>query len=130
MGANIGNKSITAIIVGFDLFNMLLSLIIGAFCLLFSKSSCKIKGLCTNSLGLGCLFYGLELMSMHLEVITKLPEFMKLVTLFTNHPILAMFGGAIINCSLFNHHAMIAIVQMYHLKAISFHVSIPNIFWL
>ena len=41
-------------------------------------------------------------MSMHLEAITKLPEFMKLVTLFTNHPILAMFGGAI-TTALINH---------------------------
>ena len=115
MGANIGT-TITAIIVGFDLFQYAsFFLIIGAFCLLFSNHP-KIKGLAQILFGLGCLFYGLELMSMHLEAITKLPEFMKLVTLFTNHPILAMFG------------AMIAIVQqMYHLKAISLYVSIPYI---
>ena len=105
MGANIGT-TITAIIVGFDLFQY------ASFFLI-----------------IGCLFYGLELMSMHLEAITKLPEFMKLVTLFTNHPILAMFGGAITTALIQSSSAMIAIVQqMYHLKAISLYVSIPYIF--
>ena len=67
-------------------------------------------------------------MSMHLEAITKLPEFMKLVTLFTNHPILAMLGGAITTALIQSSSAMIAIVQqMYHLKAISLYVSIPYI---
>ena len=112
MGANIGT-TITALIVGFDLFQYAsFFLIIGAFCLLFSNHP-KIKGL----------------MSMHLEAITKLPEFMKLVTLFTNHPILAMFGGAITTALIQSSSAMIAIVQqMYHLKAISLYVSIPYIF--
>ena len=120
LGANIGT-TITAIIVGFDLFQYAsFFLIIGAFCLLFSNHP-KIKGLAQILFGLGCLFYGLELMSMHLEAITKLPEFMKLVTLFTNHPILAMFGGAITTALIQSSSAMIAIVQqMYHLKAISF----------
>ena len=128
MGANIGT-TITAIIVGFDLFQYAsFFLIIGAFCLLFSNHP-KIKGLAQILFGLGCLFYGLELMSMHLEAITKLPEFMKLVTLFTNHPILAMFGGAITTALIQSSSAMIAIVQqMYHLKAISLYVSIPYIF--
>ena len=68
-------------------------------------------------------------MSMHLEAITKLPEFMKLVTLFTNHPILAMLGGAITTALIQSSSAIIAIVQqMYHLKAISLYVSIPYIF--
>ena len=128
MGANIGT-TITAFIVGFDLFQYAsFFLIIGAFCLLFSNHP-KIKGLAQILFGLGCLFYGLELMSMHLEAITKLPEFMKLVTLFTNHPILAMFGGAITTALIQSSSAMIAIVQqMYHLKAISLYVSIPYIF--
>ena len=74
MGANIGT-TITAFIVGFDLFQYAsFFLIIGAFCLLFSNHP-KIKGLAQILFGLGCLFYGLELMSMHLEAITKLPEF-------------------------------------------------------
>ena len=128
MGANIGT-TITAFIVGFDLFQYAsFFLIIGAFCLLFSNHP-KIKGLAQILFGLGCLFYGLELMSMHLEAITKLPEFMKLVTLFTNHPILAMFGGAITTALIQSSSAMIAIVQqMNHLKAISLYVSIPYIF--
>lgn len=45
-------------------------------------------------------------MSMHLEAITKLPEFMKLVTLFTNHPILAMLGGAITTALIQSSSAM------------------------
>jgi phosphate:Na+ symporter len=127
MGANIGT-TITAFIVGFDLFQYAsFFLIIGAFCLLFSNHP-KIKGLAQILFGLGCLFYGLELMSMHLEAITKLPEFMKLVTLFTNHPILAMLGGAITTALIQSSSAVIAIVQqMYHLKAISLYVSIPYI---
>ena len=127
MGANIGT-TITAFIVGFDLFQYAsFFLIIGAFCLLFSNHP-KIKGLAQILFGLGCLFYGLELMSMHLEAITKLPEFMKLVTLFTNHPILAMLGGAITTALIQSSSAIIAIVQqMYHLKAISLYVSIPYI---
>ena len=48
MGANIGT-TITAIIVGFDLFQYAsFFLIIGAFCLLFSNHP-KIKRPCTNS---------------------------------------------------------------------------------
>ena len=53
---------------------------------------------------------------------------MKLVTLFTNHPILAMLGGAITTALIQSSSAIIAIVQqMYHLKAISLYVSIPYI---
>ena len=60
MGANIGT-TITAFIVGFDLFQYAsFFLIIGAFCLLFSNHP-KIKGLAQILFGLGCLFYGLEL---------------------------------------------------------------------
>ena len=122
------SQSIGIIMGGFDLFQYAsFFLIIGAFCLLFSNHP-KIKGLAQILFGLGCLFYGLELMSMHLEAITKLPEFMKLVTLFTNHPILAMLGGAITTALIQSSSAMIAIVQqMYHLKAISLYVSIPYI---
>ena len=58
MGANIGT-TITAFIVGFDLFQYAsFFLIIGAFCLLFSNHP-KIKGLAQILFGLGCLFYGL-----------------------------------------------------------------------
>ena len=127
MGANIGT-TITAFIVGFDLFQYAsFFLIIGAFCLLFSHP--KIKGLAQILFGLGCLFYGLELMSLHLEAVSELPEFIQLVTLFTNHPILAMLGGTITTALIQSSSAMIAIVQqMYHLKAISLYVSIPYIF--
>ena len=49
-------------------------------------------------------------------------------SLFTNHPILAMFGGAITTALIQSSSAMIAIVQqMYHLKALSLYVSIPSI---
>ena len=128
MGANIGT-TITAFIVGFDLFQYAsFFLIIGAFCLLFSNHP-KIKGLAQILFGLGCLFYGLELMSLHLEAVSELPEFIQLVTLFTNHPILAMLGGTITTALIQSSSAMIAIVQqMYHLKAISLYVSIPYIF--
>ena len=98
------------------------------FVYLFSNHP-KIKGLAQILFGLGCLFYGLELMSMHLEAITKLPEFIEISNTFTNHPILAMFGGAITTALIQSSSAMIAIVQqMYHLKAISLYVSIPYIF--
>ncbi|WP_443656061.1 Na/Pi symporter, partial [Faecalibacillus faecis] len=86
-------------------------------------------GLAQILFGLGCLFYGLELMSLHLEAVSELPEFIQLVTLFTNHPILAMLGGTITTALIQSSSAMIAIVQqMYHLKAISLYVSIPYIF--
>ena len=128
MGANIGT-TVTAFIVGFGLFQYAsFFLIIGAFCLLFSNHP-KIKGLAQILFGLGCLFYGLELMSLHLEAVSELPEFIQLVTLFTNHPILAMLGGTITTALIQSSSAMIAIVQqMYHLKAISLYVSIPYIF--
>lgn len=68
-------------------------------------------------------------MSLHLEAVSELPEFIQLVTLFTNHPLLAMLGGTITTALIQSSSAMIAIVQqMYHLKAISLYVSIPYIF--
>ena len=92
MGANIGT-TITAFIVGFDLFQYAsFFLIIGAFCLLFSNHP-KIKGLAQILFGLGCLFYGLELMSLHLEAITKLPEFIqKIVEKLFNNNVLSLFS--------------------------------------
>ena len=124
MGANIGT-TITAFIVGFDLFQYAsFFLIIGAFCLLFSNHP-KIKGLAQILFGLGCLFYGLELMSMHLEAITKLPEFMKLVTLFTNHPIFSHAWWSHHHCS----YSIIKCDNCYCPTNVSFKSHFPLCFY-
>ena len=127
MGANIGT-TITAFIVGFDLFQYAsFFLIIGAFCLLFSNHP-KIKGLAQILFGLGCLFYGLELMSMHLEAITKLPEFYEISNTFYKSSNSSHVWWSHHNCS----YSIIKCHDCYcptnvSFKAISLYVSIPYI---
>lgn len=128
MGANIGT-TITAWIVGFNLFQYAsLFLILGASLLLISKHP-KIKILSQIIFGLGCLFYGLEMMSFHLEKISHLPQFINLVTLFNKHPFLSLLGGIITTSIIQSSSATIAIVQqLYSLKAFSLYISLPFLF--
>ena len=128
MGANIGT-TITAFIVGFDLFQYAsFFLIIGAFCLLFSNHP-KIKGLAQILFGLGCLFYGLDLMGNNLSMISEVPEFTQITEFLMKSPWLGLLGGTILTCAIQSSAATIAIVQqMYGAGAIGLNIALPFLF--
>ncbi|MGN1183039.1 MAG: Na/Pi cotransporter family protein [Faecalibacillus sp.] len=128
MGANIGT-TITAFIVGLKISKYATYfIIIGAFLLMFSKSKQK-KYFGQILFGFGCLFYGLELMGNHLQMISQIPEFTQFTQILATNPLLALLGGTIMTCAIQSSSAVIAIVQqMYGIGAINLSIALPFLF--
>lgn len=121
MGANIGT-TITAFIVGLDISAYAVYFIIIGVMMAFII---KKKLLAQIVFGIGCLFYGLELMSSQLQLIAEIPELSELMKQTIN-PFLALVIGLLATCAIQSSSAFIAIVQkLYDMHAITLLAAIP-----
>lgn len=121
MGANIGT-TVTAFIVGLDISAYAVYFIIIGVIMSFII---KKKLLAQIVFGIGCLFYGLELMSSQLQIIAEIPEISELMKQTIN-PFAALITGLLVTCAIQSSSAFIAIVQkLYEMHAICLFVAIP-----
>lgn len=127
-GANIGT-TITAFLVGLKVEKYSLYFIfIGTFMLLFAKRK-KHSYLGEIVLGFGVLFYGLMLMGDALKVLKDIQAFKDLAVYFSEHSVVAVFGGILMTGVIQSSSAMIGIVQkIYEAGGMTFDAALPFVF--
>lgn len=139
MGANIGTTvtawflSLTGI-EGDSLFLNLLKptsfspviAILGVFFVMFTKSTKK-KDIGTIFLGFAILMFGMDMMSGAVKPLADVPEFTRILTLFSN-PILGVLTGAILTAVIQSSSASVGILQALTVTgSITFSAAIPII---
>ena len=109
MGANIGT-TITGQLVALDIgVFMPFVAFIGVAVLMFSKDK-KVQSIASIIAGLGILFMGLDAMSAAMEPLRDLPEFINLITKFSN-PLLGIMAGALFTAAIQSSAASVGILQ-------------------
>lgn len=109
MGANIGT-TITGQLVALDIgVFMPFVAFIGVAVLMFSKDK-KVQSIASIVAGLGILFMGLDTMSAAMEPLRDLPEFINLITKFSN-PLLGIMAGALFTAAIQSSAASVGILQ-------------------
>lgn len=109
MGANIGT-TITGQLVALDIgVFMPFVAFIGVAVLMFSKDK-KVQSIASIVAGLGILFMGLDAMSAAMEPLRDLPEFINLITKFSN-PLLGIMAGALFTAAIQSSAASVGILQ-------------------
>lgn len=122
MGANIGTTvtswllSLTGVSGDSVLVNMLkptsfspVLAMIGVICLVFCKSEKK-HNLGTILLGFAVLMYGMDAMSTAVEPLAEVPQFTRILTMFSN-PVLGMLAGLILTAIIQSSSASVGILQ-------------------
>jgi len=98
MGANIGT-TITAFLVALDITKIATVMVgVSAFILILAKRK-RIKNIAEVTIGFGILFVGMEMMKNAMGPLQNNPEFMSLLTKFTN-PYLGLFVGFVMTAIL------------------------------
>lgn len=121
MGANIGT-TITAFIIGLNMSKYAVYFIFAGILLSFMKNR---KFLSQIVFGTGCLFYGLELMSTHLQQLCQVSEIMIIIEQTLN-PVLAFVIGILVTSLIQSSSAFIAIIQqLYASSALTLYLAIP-----
>ena len=109
MGANVGT-TITGQLVALDVGEMAPAIaFIGVALVTFSKNK-KVKAIGNIFAGLGILFMGMESMSGAMKPLRDVPEFVNLMTKFTN-PVLGIAFGAIFTAVIQSSSASVGILQ-------------------
>lgn len=109
MGANIGT-TITGQLVALDIgVFMPFVAFIGVAVLMFSKDK-KVQSIASIVAGLGILFMGLDAMSAAMEPLRDSPEFIRLITKFSN-PLLGILAGALFTAAIQSSAASVGILQ-------------------
>ena len=110
MGANIGT-TITGQLVAFKLTEVApIFLLAGVVMILFFKNP-RIQRIGGIVAGFGVLFVGMDLMSSAMEPLKDMPEFISLVTAFSN-PILAMLVGVAMTALIQSSSAAVGLIQI------------------
>lgn len=121
MGANIGT-TITAFIVGLNMSQYAVYFIIVGVILSLMK---KRQFLSQTIFGIGCLFYGLELMNTHLQQLCQIDTVSQIMTQTLN-PMSAFLIGMLITALIQSSSAFIAVVQqLYSASTVSLYLAIP-----
>lgn len=110
MGANVGTTA-TVVIIGLNISDhSLLIIAIGAFLALFFKKekTCLIG---STIMGLGMLFFGLDLVSNELIMLSSFPFFQTTIQNLTQNRLLAALIGAVLTAMVFSSSAVIGISQ-------------------
>ncbi len=98
MGANIGT-TITAFLVSLDITKIATVMVgVSSFMLILAKRK-RIKNIAEVTIGFGILFVGMEMMKNAMGPLQNNPEFMSLLTKFTN-PYLGLFVGFVMTAIL------------------------------
>lgn len=110
MGANIGT-TITGQLVAFKLTEVApIFLLAGVVMILFFKNP-RIQRIGGIVAGFGVLFVGMDLMSSAMEPLKDMPEFISLVTAFSN-PVLAMLVGVAMTALIQSSSAAVGLIQI------------------
>ena len=139
MGANVGTTvtawilSLTSIQGESPIFTLLSASsfaavfgLIGVILLLFLKGG-KRKSVGTIFIGFAVLIYGMEMMSGAIKPLANMPEFGRVMTMFTN-PVLGMLVGAVLTAIIQSSSASIGILQaLCATGTVSFSVALPVI---
>ncbi len=128
MGANIGT-TITAFLIGFDFgFISLYCLFLGTLLYVFSSRK-KFKYFGEFLIGFGLLFFGLSTMSDALSPLYELPEFISIIEVLTDKPLLSLIVSIIATAVMQSSTALIAIIQkMYDAGSITLAIALPFLF--
>ncbi len=108
MGANIGT-TITAQIVAFKVTKLALAFVAGGFFMLFFSQQEKLKHYGGILLGLGLVFFGMNVMSEAMHPLRSFQPFLDLMTSMEN-PLLGIFVGAVFTALVQSSSASIGIV--------------------
>jgi phosphate:Na+ symporter len=125
LGANIGT-TVTPIIIGLNLSDHALPIIaLGAFLtLIFKKEKIRLTG--SAILGLGMLFFGLELISSQLLGLTKTGFFQDAINTMSHNSMLGFLVGTLFAAAIFSSSAIIGILQkIYESRSMDLMVAIP-----
>lgn len=139
MGANVGTTvtawilSLTSIQGESPVFELLSSSsfaaifgLIGVILVVFLKGG-KRKSIGTIFIGFAVLIYGMEMMSDAIKPLADLPEFGRVMTMFTN-PVLGMLVGAVLTAVIQSSSASVGILQaLCATGTVSFAVALPVI---
>lgn len=139
MGANIGT-TITSWILslsGIESSNIIIRLlkpssfspilaVIGISFLMFSKKE-KHKNIATTLIGFAILMFGMDTMSAAVKPLADVPEFTKILTMFSN-PILGLLAGMLLTAVIQSSSASVGILQALCVTdAVSFGTALPII---
>ncbi len=109
MGANIGTTT-TGLMIAFNIGEIApLFAFIGVACIVFTKNT-KANNYGMILAGIGVLFIGMNLMSSAMKPLREVPEFVGLMTKFSN-PILGILVGALFTAVIQSSAASIGILQ-------------------
>ncbi len=109
MGANVGT-TITGQLVALDVGELApLFAFIGVAVIMFSKNE-KWHHYANIIAGLGILFIGMDMMSASMKPLAQVPEFVNLLTTFSN-PILGIIAGAVFTAIIQSSSASVGILQ-------------------
>lgn len=139
MGANIGTTATSWLLslTGISGGNIVLELmkpssftpilaVVGIILLMFCKSDKK-HGIGTIFLGFAILMFGMEAMSSAVEPLADVPEFTRILTMFSN-PILGMLAGLVLTAIIQSSSASVGILQALCVTgAITYSNAIPII---
>ncbi len=139
MGANIGTTATSWLLslTGISGGNIVLELmkpssftpilaVVGIVLLMFCKSDKK-RGIGTIFLGFAILMYGMEAMSSAVAPLADVPEFTRILTMFSN-PILGMLAGLVLTAIIQSSSASVGILQALCVTgAITYANAIPII---
>ncbi|KKI88599.1 sodium-dependent phosphate transporter [Bacillus sp. SA1-12] len=128
MGANIGT-TVTAFIIGIDVSEYALPIIfIGAVMFFFFKNN-RLHSMGQILLGLGALFYGLELMGSGMKPLRSLQDFQDLTLSMNDNPLLGVLIGTVFTVIVQSSSATVGILQeLFGQGLIDLQAALPVLF--
>ncbi|WP_376697751.1 Na/Pi cotransporter family protein [Salirhabdus euzebyi] len=128
MGANIGT-TVTAFIIGIDVGAYALPMIALGSVLIFFFKSKKLTYFGQTVFGLGCLFFGLELMSSGMKPLRTLEAFHELTLSMSEIPLLGVVVGTVFTVIVQSSSATIGVLQgLFDEGAIVLTAALPVLF--
>lgn len=117
MGANIGT-TVTAIIISLKITDIAaLAAFAGVVLIMFCKNT-TLKYTGQVIAGLGILFLGMNSMSAAMEPLKDMPEFVNVLTMFKDNPLLGILTGALFTAVIQSSSASVGILQALAMQGI------------
>ncbi|MDO4940480.1 MAG: Na/Pi cotransporter family protein [Erysipelotrichaceae bacterium] len=128
IGANIGS-TVTSFLLSLNISGLApYMIVVGAFVLLLSKDK-KANDIGSILVGLGMLFYGIDLIGDTLSHLSEVKEFTSLANLCANNPFVGLAIGLIMTVAMQASSAAIGVIQViFETGAISLAAVIPFLF--